>query len=172
MPSVRSMMSLRMLAGMSLLPIDAVDHGVDIALRQPIDGEDGHVRPSDPGRLEFRPEGHDQQHGKGSNPVHRPTKRFQARGVGPMRILEDHQHRILPRQRFHLGSERFQRSLSPLLWGQIERGIASVVRQRQHFGKERGILDGVEVCASTASSLSSFVAACRRAQTQRHVPSG
>ena len=25
----------------------------------------------------------------GPNPVHRPTERFQGRGIGPMRILED-----------------------------------------------------------------------------------
>ena len=30
-----------------------------------------------------------------------PTEHFQARGVGPMRILEDHQHRILACQRLH-----------------------------------------------------------------------
>jgi hypothetical protein len=39
---------------------NAVDHDVDIALRQPIDGERGHVRPSNPGRFEFRPERNDQ----------------------------------------------------------------------------------------------------------------
>ena len=39
MPSVRSMMSCRMFAGRQLVADDAVDHGVDVALRQPIDGE-------------------------------------------------------------------------------------------------------------------------------------
>ena len=120
---------------------DAVDHGVDFALRQPIDGERGHVRPSDPGRLEFRPERHDQQHAKARDPVHHPAERFQAGGVGPMRILEDHQHRILARQRLHLRNQRLQRSLPALRRGQIERGIASVVRQRQHLGEKRGVLD-------------------------------
>ena len=52
-----------------------------------------------------------------------------------MRILEDHQHRTLSCQCFYLGKERFERSLSPLLWCQIERGIAPVIRQRQHLGK-------------------------------------
>ena len=78
-----------------LVADDAVDHGIDFALRQPIDGEAGHVRPSDPGRLEFRPERHDQQHAKGLIRSTDPTEHFQARGVGPMRILEDHQHRTL-----------------------------------------------------------------------------
>ena len=53
-----------------------------------------HMRPSDPRRREFRPERYDQQHPKVANPVHRPAERFQARGVGPMGILEDHQHRL------------------------------------------------------------------------------
>ena len=118
-----------------LVADDAVDHRADVALRQPIDGEGCHVRPSDPGRIELWPERHDQQHGKAANPVDDPTKHFQARGVGPVRILEDHQHRILPRQRLHLRNERFQRSLPALLGGQFERRIASVVRQRQHLGK-------------------------------------
>ena len=48
-----------------LVADDAVDHGADFALRQPIDGEGGHMRPSDPGRLELRPERHDQQHAEG-----------------------------------------------------------------------------------------------------------
>ena len=93
------------------------------------------------GGVEFRPERHDQQHAKTRDPVHRPTERFQAGGVGPMRVLEDHQHRTLARQRLHLRNERFQRSLPALRRGQIERGIASIVRQRQHLGEERGVLD-------------------------------
>jgi len=32
--------------------------------------------------------------------------------------------------------------LPALLRGELERGIASIVRQRQHLGKERGILHG------------------------------
>jgi hypothetical protein len=66
---------------------------------------------SDPGRIKTRSECHDQQHTKAADPVDHPIEDFQARGVGPMRILEDHQHRVLPCQRFHLGNERFQRSL-------------------------------------------------------------
>ena len=53
---------------------DPVDHDGDFALGQPIDGEGRHMRPSDPGWREFRPERHDHQHAKGPNPVHHPTK--------------------------------------------------------------------------------------------------
>ena len=57
-----------------------------------LNGERAYIRLSDPGRLELRTVSHDQQHTKGSYPVHRSTERFKARGVGPVRILEDHQH--------------------------------------------------------------------------------
>ena len=107
---------------------------------EPVEGECGDMRPSNPRRLELRPERDDQQHAKGSHPVHRPTERFKARGVDPMRILENHQHRIGCRQRLQLRGKRFQRFLPPLLRGQFERGIASIVRQRQHFGKQRRVL--------------------------------
>ena len=75
------------------------------------------MRLSDPGRLEFRPERHEQQHAKGPNPIHSPPKHFQACGIGPVRILEDLQHRPLPCQRLQLRSERFQRFLPALLRG-------------------------------------------------------
>ena len=73
---------------------DAVNHRGDIALCQPIDRRSGYVWLSDPGWVEFRPECYDQQDGKGPNPVHNPTEHLQTRGIGPVRILEDHQHRI------------------------------------------------------------------------------
>ena len=63
-----------------LVADDAVDHGADFALRQPIDRERGHVRPSDPGRLEFWPERHDQQHAKG--PIRSTTRPNASRLVG------------------------------------------------------------------------------------------
>ena len=98
------------------------------------------MRTSNPRRLKFRPVRDDQQNAKGCYPVHSSTERFKARGVDPMCILKDHQHWTLARQDLHLRRERFKRSLSALLRGEVERGIATIVRQRQHFGKERRVL--------------------------------
>ena len=123
-----------------LVADNAVDHGLNVALREPIDGESRHVRPSDPGRLELWTERHNQQHRKGANPVDDPTEHFQARWIGPVRILEDHQQGVLPRQCIHLRGERFQRFLPALLWFQVERRITSVVRERQHLGEQCCIL--------------------------------
>jgi hypothetical protein len=44
-----------------------------------------------------------------------------------VRIVKDHQYRVSPRQRLDLRSERFQRSLPPLLRVQIERGVTTVI---------------------------------------------
>ena len=59
-----------------------------------------------------------------------------------MHILKDHQHWILTRQRLHLRGERFKRSLPALLRTQLQRWIAPIIWEGQHFGKERGILSG------------------------------
>ena len=123
-----------------LVASNAVDHRFDFAPRQPIEGEGGDVWLSDPRRLELWPEGYEQQHGKVCDPVHSPTEQFQARGVGPMCVLKDHQHRIFACKRLDLRMERFQRFLPTLLWCQFERGITSVIRQREHFGKECRVL--------------------------------
>src|SRR5262245_19545790 len=100
------------------------------------------MRLSNPGRIKFRPERYDKQYAKILNPVYDPSEQFQDRGVYPMYILKDHQHWILPCQGLHLGNERFQRSLSALLRGQlVERGIASIVRQRQYLSKDCRVPD-------------------------------
>ena len=116
------MMSRRMFAGMSLLPTTLVDHRIDIALRQPIDREGSDVRPSNPRRLKFRAVCNDQQHAKGSYPLYGSTKRFEACRINPMYVLEDHQDRMLGCQSRKLCGQRFQRSLSALLWGSSSAG--------------------------------------------------
>ena len=50
---------------------------------------------------------HNQHHAKRFCFAHGSTESFQARGVDPMNILKDHQHRISARQRLQLRSERF-----------------------------------------------------------------
>ncbi len=92
-PSVRSMISCRMFAGSGLLPttwsIMASTSRCASRLRvravtcaRPIQGGSNSGRKVTISNTLTAP-----------IPVHRPTEQFQARGVGPMRILEDHQHR-------------------------------------------------------------------------------
>ncbi len=48
------------------------------------------------------------------DPVHWPTECFKARGIGPMRIFEDHQHRTFACKRLDLRKKRIQRFLPAL----------------------------------------------------------
>ena len=89
-------MSCLILREQRLIAGNMVDHGSDFALPQPIESEGCDVRLPNPWRLKFGPIRNDQQHAKGSYPVHRSTEHFKARGIGPVRILEDHQHGISP----------------------------------------------------------------------------
>ena len=110
--------TLDLIRGLGL--VESLPTSADVAFCQSIDREGGDVRASKPGWIELWSKRHEKQHRKGPYPINYPTKHFQARGVGPMRILEDHQHRTLVRQGLHLGNERFQSSLSALLGGEFE----------------------------------------------------
>ena len=119
---------------------DAIDHGADLVWWQPVDRERRHVRPSGPWRHEFRPRRHDQQHGQRCDPINHPTERLKAGRIDPMCILEDHEHRTGAGQRVDPGDERIHRPLPALLRGEVGRAIASVVRNRQHLGKQCDVL--------------------------------
>jgi hypothetical protein len=100
-----------------LIADNAVDHGRDFALAQPIDSKGCDMRLPNPRRLKFGPVRNNQQHAKGSYPVHRSTKHFKARGIGPVRIFKDHQQGTSPSYCLDLCYERFKRALSALIWG-------------------------------------------------------
>ena len=95
MPSVRSMMSCRILGRQHLVADDAVDHGGDFALPKPPESQAGDVGSANPRRLKFRAIRDDKQNPDGLDPINAATQRFQTRGVNPMDILEDHQQRSL-----------------------------------------------------------------------------
>jgi hypothetical protein len=118
-----------------LVAEDAVDHRVDVALWQAIEGQSGYMRLSVPGRHKFRPKCNEQQNAKGRDSIYNSAERFQTRRIGPMSVLEDHQNRILPGKHFHLQNEGLQGSVSALLRGKVEDRIAPIVRQRQHVGE-------------------------------------
>jgi len=134
---------------------DAVDHGVDFALRQPIEGERGHLRPSDPGRFELRSE----------------TSRSAARGgsrSGPpsVRTLPGWWGRSNARPRRSSAPDfgasalpnekRAPQSSQPALRRVRSSADSAVIRKRKHLGEQRASSIDVVVGAKTASSLSSF----------------
>jgi hypothetical protein len=53
-----------------------IDHRADVALAQPIDGQECYIRTPYPRQLTVGPGGHDQQHTKIPNPIDDPTKRL------------------------------------------------------------------------------------------------
>jgi hypothetical protein len=116
------------------------DDGRRFTLPKPVDRQARHVRLSNPRRVELRAESYDEQRRKSFNAIHRSVERLKTRRIDPMHILEDHQHRAMACQSGKLCRQGFQRSLSALLWSKVEYWIASIVRQREHLGKERGIL--------------------------------
>jgi hypothetical protein len=82
-----------------------------------VDRHECYMRSPYPGRIKVRPECHYQQHRKAADALDDPTERFQARWIGPMGVLEDHQHRSLACQFSNLCCLGFQRSLPALFRG-------------------------------------------------------
>jgi hypothetical protein len=86
------------------------------------------MRPPDPWRGEFRSEGDQQQHPERIDLVDEPAEQFQARRIGPVGVLEDHQDRRVKRDRFDLADQCFHRLLPALLRRKFNGGITAVVR--------------------------------------------
>jgi hypothetical protein len=117
-----------------------VNHRGDFTLAEAIKGESTDMGPTNPRGLELRSISDNQQHPECSQPIYRAPNPFEARWVNPMRVLENHQHRLGLRQRLQLRGKRLQCLMPPLLWCQFELGITSVVGHREHFGKQRRVL--------------------------------
>src|SRR5215469_6930139 len=104
-----------------LVADDAVDYCAYLALSQPIDGDSRDIGATYPRRLELGAKCHEQQHPQCPYSIHRPPEHFQGCGVSPLRILENHQYWISPRECLHLREQRFQRPLPELLCRQFDR---------------------------------------------------
>ena len=151
---------------------DGADHDPYIAFRQPIEHERRDVGLPDPGRVELRPESHDQKCAKGPDAVHDAAQRFEARRVRPMRVLEDHQHRteiaseppVAPRApaAFFAGAAA-ARGRSP---GSARRSSATACRRAAQHPRP-GSTYRPELRRACRASL----AGCRHARTSRRAPS-
>ena len=103
--------------GQLLVPNQPPDNCGGFPLPKPVQRQARHMRLPQPRRVELGAERHDKQNRKGSDPVHRPTEHFQASRIDPMRVLQDHQNRLLPSQSRELPRQRFQRFLPALFRG-------------------------------------------------------
>jgi hypothetical protein len=97
---------------------------------------------ADPGHLELRAERHYQQHAQAAHALDGEVEQFARGRVDPMRVLENHDHRLLARQAHELVEERFQCPF--LLALRTEAGQRVVFRtwQRQQIGDEGDVFVG------------------------------
>jgi hypothetical protein len=95
------------------------------------------VRPAGPGRGELGPEGGDQQDPKRRHPIDDQIIELEGGRVAPLRILEQHHHRLPRRQPLHLRHQRPQRHLLLLLRGKMERRVALAGGERQQRRQQR-----------------------------------
>src|SRR5215471_19611350 len=75
---------------------------------QAIERQHGHLRLAGPGRLEFGTEGDNQQYRQAADPLDGEIEQFARSWIGPMGILEDHDHRLPARQTVELAEQRLQ----------------------------------------------------------------
>jgi len=69
---------------------------------QAIERQHRHLRLSGPRRPEFRAKRHDQKHWHSAHALDSEVEQLARGRVDPMRVLEHHEHRLLPRQTFQL----------------------------------------------------------------------
>jgi hypothetical protein len=86
-----------------------------------------------------------------------------------MRILQDHQYRLFACKRLDRPTQRFKGLLPTLLRRQVERAIASIVRQRQE--RLLGCCIGASgICASAARAANAVLAReCRDCRSTRRL---
>ncbi len=115
----------------------ALNEHACLARGEPVDGQRGHMRSSDPGRRELVPEGHEQENPEGVEGVDDPAERLKGRRIRPVDVLEQKHHRGVARDGLDVADQRFERLLPALLRGGVRRPMAAIVRQREHFGQKR-----------------------------------
>ena len=109
---------------------------------EPVERQRGHVCLAGPGGREFGAEGNEQQRGQTLHPPDYKVELLLRRGIDPMDILKDHQHRPLPREHRELPQQRFERlfllALGREIWGRVTVGGGG--RDRQQLGEKRHVL--------------------------------
>ena len=87
------------------------------------------LRLAGPGRLELGAERHDQQHRQAADPLDDEVEQLARGRVDPMRVLEDHDHRLLARQAFELPDQRLQCPFLLALRTEVRQRVAFRSRQ-------------------------------------------
>ena len=113
-----------------------IDQHGPLALRQPVERQHGDVRLPGPGRLKFRTEGDDEKDRQGLQALDGQRQQFERRWIGPMHVLEQHQHRPAPRQRLQLLDQRRENLAPPGLRVSLGRLQGGGRGQSQKLGEQ------------------------------------
>ena len=79
------------------------------------------MRLSDPRRLKLGTEHRQQQHRPVRDPIYHAVQQFTRTWVDPVKVIEHHQHRLLPGKTFNLPQQRLECLLLLALRREIER---------------------------------------------------
>ena len=77
--------------------------------------------PARPGRRKFRATGQEDHDPSGGTLIHQEAEEFERRGIDPVQVFDDTQHRVLVRLLPQPGEQGFQRLLMLPLGGEGER---------------------------------------------------
>ena len=103
------------------IPGDVCDHRRRVAPVEPCQRQHRHMRLPGPRRLKFGAEHGQQQHRPVRDPLYHAVQQFARTRVDPVKVIEHHQHRLLPRKTFNLPQQRLERLLLLALRREIER---------------------------------------------------
>ena len=99
-----------------------------------------HLRLADPRRLELRAKGYHQQYPQGAQPLNGEVEQLVRSRIDPMRVPENHQHRLPSGQTFELPDQRLQCLFLLALRGEVGQRMALGRRQGQQIDDECDII--------------------------------
>ncbi len=155
-PSVRAMIASITAAG-SGSPLDPRHDRRGPGAPQAVEGQTGDVGMGGKLGLLIGAAGEQDQHARVGDPIEALLHHLEGGGVDPVRILDHHEHRLLPCERQQLLDQRLERPRPLGLWCQVERAVARLALepdQARRSGARRGRHPPAR--ASSASSLSSL----------------
>ena len=150
MPSVRSMIWSTVAPGQRLVARKISDQFGALFPRQAIEVDLGHMGSAEPRRRELGAERDHEQERKFRRAVDHHAQKLERRRINPVNVLEYQENR-LTRQSFKLRHQRLQRLFAPLLWGELQRRITSLSRNRKQLGDQRRGLGKIGGRAGPAS---------------------
>src|SRR5258705_2012290 len=94
-----------------------------------------------PARQELGPVGEDDEERDAPDPIDDEIQFFQAGGIGPVSVLEQHHGGLAARHRLYQVDERSDRSLLLPLRGHGQWSVPFLARDRQHGGDQADVFD-------------------------------